>query len=114
MCKTKYIRSGLPSWLVVGLLMLASGALAQGYPAKPIRVIDAFPPGGSSDVMLRIMQPKFMEGVGQPFVIDNRPGAQGIIGAELAARSPPDGYTLLMYTASYAVHPSLYKNLPFD
>src|SRR5688572_7024458 len=101
MRKTNYIRSGLPSWLVVGLLMLGSEALAQGYPAKPIRIINGFPPGGSNDVMLRMMQPKFLEGLGQPLVIDNRTGAQGIIGAELAARSPPDGYTFLMYTASY-------------
>src|SRR5262249_44675551 len=105
-------RIGSRLWIVAGLL--ASGALAQTYPARPIRVIDGFPAGGSTDIVARIIGPKFQEGQGQPWIVDNRPGAQGIIGGELAAKSPPAGYTLLMFTAPFTVHPSIYRNLPFD
>lgn len=92
----------------------ATGTWAQSYPVKPIRVIDAYPPGGSTDVVARIISPKFAESTGQPWVIDNRPGAQGIIGTDLVAKAPPDGYTLLMFTGSHTVHPSVYKNMPYD
>ncbi len=87
---------------------------AQSYPHKPIRVIDAYPPGGTTDVVARIISPRFAENTGQPWVIDNRPGAQGIIGTEVASKSPADGYTLLMFTASHTIHPSFYRNLPYD
>jgi tripartite-type tricarboxylate transporter receptor subunit TctC len=101
---------------VIGITATFASAdtFAQAYPAKAIRVIDAYPPGGSTDVVARIVGPKFQESLGRPWVIDNRPGAQGIIGSELAAKSPPDGYTLLLFTGSHAVHPSIYKNLPYD
>src|SRR5688572_2142436 len=112
MRKTMFARVGLLSWLVAGLLV--SEVLAQGYPVKPIRLINGFSPGGSIDVMLRIVQPKFQESLGQPFVIDYRPGAGGIIGADIAAKAPPDGYTLLMFPTTYTVHHSIYKNLPYD
>ena len=112
MHKIKFVRSGLLSWVVLGLLV--SDLLAQGYPAKPIRVIDAYPPGGSTDIVARLIGPKFQESQGQPWVIDNRPGAQGIIGTDIVAKAPPDGYTLLMFTGSHTVHPSIYKNLPYD
>ena len=100
------------SWFVAGLPF--SEAFAQAYPVKPIRLIVGFTPGGSIDVMLRIVQPKFQEGMGQPFVLDYRPGAGGIIGADIAAKAPPDGYTLLAFPTSYAIHQSTYKNLPYD
>jgi tripartite-type tricarboxylate transporter receptor subunit TctC len=87
---------------------------AQNYPAKPIRVIDGYPPGGGTDIVARTIAPKFLESQGQTWVIDSRAGAQGIIGAELAAKSPPDGYTLLMYTTNFTIHPSIYKSLPYD
>lgn len=112
MHNSRLVQSGLLSWVLGGLLVCE--ALAQAYPAKPIRVIDAFPAGGSTDIVARIIAPKFQESQGQPWVVDNRPGAQGIIGGELAAKSPPDGYTLLMFTATFTVHPSIYRNLPFD
>src|SRR5690606_24364362 len=86
----------------------------QGHPAKPIRVIDAYPPGGSTDVLARLVAPKFQDSTGQPWVVENRPGAQGIIGCEYVARAAPDGYTLLMFTGSHTVHPSIYKKLPYD
>jgi len=102
--------------LLAGLaaVLLAGEALAQAYPAKPIRVIDAYPPGGGTDIVARTVSPKFQESLGQPWIIDNRAGAQGIIGAEIAAKSAPDGYTLLMFTTNFTIHPSIYKNLPYD
>ena len=87
---------------------------AQNYPAKPIRVIDGYPPGGGTDIVARTIAPKFLESQGQAWVVDSRAGAQGIIGAEIAAKSPPDGYTLLMYTTNFTIHPSIYKSLPYD
>jgi tripartite-type tricarboxylate transporter receptor subunit TctC len=95
-------------------ILSAAGALAQTYPAKPIRVVDGYPPGGTTDIVARLIAPRFLESTGQPWVVENRPGAQGIIANDLVARSAPDGYTLLMFTGSHAVHPSLYKNLPYD
>src|SRR5215467_8570874 len=89
-------------------------AWAQGYPSRAIRVIDAYPPGGTTDVVARIISPIFAESTGQSWVIDSRPGAQGIIGTDLAAKAPADGYTLLMFTASHTIHPSFYRNLPYD
>ena len=112
MRKSIFTRAGLLSWVVAGLF--AGEVLAQAYPAKPVRMVNGFAPGGSIDVMLRIMQPKFPEGLGQPLVIDYRPGAAGIIGGSIAAKSPPDGYTLLMIVSTYTIHPSIYKNLPYD
>ena len=96
------------------LVLCASSALAQAYPTKPIRVIDAYPPGGGTDIVARTISPKFQESLGQPWIVDARAGAQGIIGADLAAHSAPDGYTLLMYTTNFSIHPSIYRNLPFD
>jgi tripartite-type tricarboxylate transporter receptor subunit TctC len=93
---------------------LAGDALAQAYPVKPIRVVIGFPAGGAADIQARLIAPKFQESQGQPWVIDNRPGASGIIGTEIAAKLPPDGYNLLMFTGSHTVHPSIYQNLPFD
>ena len=92
----------------------AATAVAQTYPAKPIRVIDAYPAGGGTDIVARTIAPKFQESLGHGWVIDNRPGANGIIGAEAAARSAPDGYTLLMFATNFTIHPSIYRNLPFD
>jgi tripartite-type tricarboxylate transporter receptor subunit TctC len=96
------------------MLLPGGGVHAQVYPAKPIRVIDGYPPGGTTDIVARFIAPKFLESQRQPWVIENRPGAQGIIANDMVARSAPDGYTLLMYTGSHAVHPSIYKNLPYD
>ncbi len=99
-----------------GLLgaLLASAALAQ-YPAKTIRVVAPFPPGGALDVVGRILAPALSQSLGQPVVIENRPGADGAIAAELVAKSPPDGYTLFLasYTNLSAL-PNIRKNLPFD
>src|SRR3982751_1314776 len=77
-------------------VMPAAGADAQGYPAKSIRIVVPFPPGGISDVMARVLASKFTESWGQPVIIDNRTGAGGNIGTEAVAKSPPDGYTLVL------------------
>jgi tripartite-type tricarboxylate transporter receptor subunit TctC len=100
---------------VVPAIVFAAGISAQGYPAKPIRIIDAFPPGGAGDVLARTIIPKLSENLRQPVVMDNRPGAGGNIGAEVAARAPADGYTLFMgVTVVIAPSRSLYAKLPYD
>jgi tripartite-type tricarboxylate transporter receptor subunit TctC len=90
-------------------------ACAQGYPTKPIRLVVPFPPGGSLDVVARAIGQKLTEAWGQPVVIDNRPGAGGNIGADLVAKSAPDGYTILEGALStHAVNVSLYRKMPYD
>ena len=99
------------------LLVCASGHAAQSvsaYPAKPIRIIVPFSAGGSADNLARTMQPALSAALGQPLVIDNRGGASSVIGTELAARSPADGYTMLLITTTHTVNPSLMKKLPYD
>jgi len=92
----------------------AAGAFAQSYPNKLIRFIVPWPPGGGADVLSRILSPNLAENLGQQIVIDNRGGAAGNIGAELAAKSPPDGYTILFaYSGTHAVNPSIYSKMPF-
>ena len=115
------IRSRLRLAAAFAGLLLASLALApaavwaQGYPSKPIRLVVPFPAGGSLDVVARAMGQKLAEAWGQPVVIDNRPGAGGNIGADLVAKSAPDGYTILEGALStHAVNVSLYGKMPYD
>ncbi|HLQ26031.1 MAG TPA: tripartite tricarboxylate transporter substrate binding protein [Acidiferrobacterales bacterium] len=97
------------------LVGIAAGALAQNYPTSPIRFIVPFPAGGSTDALVRTISEKLSENLGQPVVIDNRPGAGGTIGSGIAAKAAPDGYTLLMGTSStHAVGPSVYSKIPYD
>ena len=97
----------------VGLLPAA--ALAQSYPAKPVRLLVPFAPGGTTDVLARLVGQKLSEALGQQFLIENRPGAGGNIGTELAVKSPADGYTLVMsFDGTMAINPSTYRKLPFD
>ena len=109
---------GALQWKVT--LILAFGAfgpvLAQGsaYPAKPVRWIVAFPPGGSSDVLARLAAPKLSEALGQQVIIDNRSGASGTIGTVAVARSAPDGYTLLSNTLPFVANPALHSKPPYD
>jgi tripartite-type tricarboxylate transporter receptor subunit TctC len=84
------------------------------YPVRPVRVVVGFPAGGPSDILARLVAQKLGEATGQQFIVDNRGGASGMIGAELVAKAPPDGYTLLVVPATHAVNPSLYRKLPFD
>ena len=98
---------------LVALFFWNIAAFAQTYPVKPIRFIVGFPPGGTNDILARALAPKMSEYLGQPVVIENRPGASTAIATELAARSAPDGYTILLNAAGHATNPSLMK-LPFD
>jgi len=98
---------------VIGV-MLAGAGHAQSWPAKPVRVLIPFAPGGGTDIQGRLLGRKFYESMGQTFVIENRAGASGLIGAELIARSPADGYNILFTTASLSVNVSLYKKIAFD
>ncbi len=94
---------------LIGACALGFGALAQDYPAKPVRFIVPYPPGGGTDVIARIVQPKLSEALGQTIVIENRGGAGGALGTEAAAKSAPDGYTLLFTLSSHTINPLLYK-----
>jgi len=94
-------------------LAFATPALAQNYPTKPIRLIVPFPPGGQTDVLARALSQKLTESFGQTVLVDNRPGAAGSIGAEIAIKSAGDGYTMVMVSTSYAANVALYK-LAYD
>ena len=101
--------------LTIALLLAAGLAQAQGYPHKPIRMIVASAPGGAPDILARAVAQKLAEGLGQQVVVDNRAGASGLIGAEMAANATPDGYTLFLGTTTlFAILPNLKKNLPYD
>lgn len=93
---------------------LQSGAVAQSYPVKPVRLIVPYAPGGGADAVGRLIQPRFGEHLGQQVIIDNRAGAASNIGTELAAKSAPDGYTVLMGTAAMAINVTLYRALAYD
>jgi tripartite-type tricarboxylate transporter receptor subunit TctC len=100
--------------LCILLALSASAAQAQSYPARPVRVLVGFPPGGGTDILARVLTPKLSEYLGQQFVVENRPGATTNIATDLVAKSAPDGYTLLFTTSSLAINASLYKNLTYD
>jgi len=95
-------------------LLVGVPALAQEYPAKAIRVVVPFPPGGGTDYMGRAVMQKVGESLGTTVVIDNRPGAGSSIGTEIVARSPADGYTVLIISGAHAINPSIYAKLPYD
>ena len=101
--------------ILAGLaLALTATAFAQSYPARPVRVLVGFPPGGGTDIMARLLTPKLSEALGQQYVVENRPGATTNIASAMVATSAPDGYTLLFTTSALAINMSLYRNLTFD
>ncbi|MSQ55894.1 MAG: tripartite tricarboxylate transporter substrate binding protein [Betaproteobacteria bacterium] len=102
--------------LCAALIALAAGpVLAQAYPTKTVKVVAGFPPGGAADLLARLVADKLSAALGQPFVVENRPGAGGTIGADAVAKAAGDGYTLLLgAAASQAIAPSIYKSLPYD
>ena len=111
------MRTRIPGYLVA-LVCAAAGAFSwaqtKEFPTRPVRVVVPVPPGGSLDVMARILSPKWGELMGQNVIIDYRPGANTIVGSEHVARAPADGYTLLISTLPFVVNPSLYPKMPFD
>jgi tripartite-type tricarboxylate transporter receptor subunit TctC len=100
--------------LLVAGLVVASSALAQDYPSKPIRLIVPYGAGGGSDFVGRLVGQKLTEQMGQSVVVDNRPGAASLLGTELAARAAPDGYTLLLADSGFTINPAYYKNTKYD
>jgi tripartite-type tricarboxylate transporter receptor subunit TctC len=100
--------------LALGLGVTAIDAAAQSYPTRPVRIVVPFSAGGVADVPARMLAAKLSEAMGKQFVIDNRPGAGSTIGADLAAKAAPDGYTLLLLSNTHFVSASLYKKLPYD
>lgn len=105
----RFTRSLLSAFLAI----LATGALAA-YPDKPVKVIVPFPAGSATDLIARVIGKELQESLGQPFVIENKPGAQGSIATDLVAKGPADGYTLLLPANTHAANASLYKKLPYD
>jgi tripartite-type tricarboxylate transporter receptor subunit TctC len=103
---------------VLGLLVLSAVAVttvhARDYPTKPVKWVVAYPPGGTTDILARIVGQYLSEHLGQQFVIDNRPGAGNNIGTEVVVNSPPDGYTILLVNPANSINATLYKRLPFD
>jgi tripartite-type tricarboxylate transporter receptor subunit TctC len=102
--------------VVVGVSLLSAppAALAQAYPVKPVRIVVTWPPGGSNDVVARVMAQRLTEALGQTFVVENRAGATGTIGSDIVAKSPPDGYTIMVNSATHVANPHVYKKLPYD
>ncbi len=99
--------------ILAGAALAATGAAAQAWPARPVRLVVPFPPGGLIDNMARLLGPRLAQELGQPVVIDNRPGAGGNLGAAEVARAPADGYTLLMASPPLTISPALYATLPY-
>jgi tripartite-type tricarboxylate transporter receptor subunit TctC len=96
------------------MMLPATAGAAESYPNRPIRLIVPYPPGGGTDIVGRILGDKLHTGLGQPIVIDNRGGAGGVLGTELAAKAAPDGYTLVLVPTSHVINPSIYAKLPYD
>lgn len=111
--KMKLLFQCLATSLAIAALHLPTISTAQTYPAKPLRLIAPFPTG-ASQILAHMLSEKLAESLGQPVVVDYRPGSGGNIGAEIAARTPPDGYTLVILSASHATSPSMYRKLKYD
>jgi tripartite-type tricarboxylate transporter receptor subunit TctC len=101
--------------LALAAFLFLSAAHAQTYPSKPIRIVVPYAPGGTSDILARQIGPKLTEAWGQPVIVENKPGANGNVGADFVAKSPPDGYTLLLTdVGGLVISASVYPKLPFD
>ena len=121
--RCRLMQHGLLSWVVaasgIAALAAAPDAPAQPvsgppWPAKPLRLVVPFAPGGTTDNIGRLVAQRLADPLGQPVVVDNRPGAGGMIGADLVAKAPPDGYTMLMMTIAFPINAGMRKDLPFD
>jgi tripartite-type tricarboxylate transporter receptor subunit TctC len=111
---TSLLRKTISLLGLLGLVFSPVLAQAQGYPSKPIRLVVPFPPGGSADALARLVGTRLSAVLGQPVVVDNKPGAGGIVGADAVAKAAADGHTLLFANTNIAINPSLYKSLPYD
>lgn len=100
--------------LGAALLALAGAASAQTFPAKPLRIVVGYPPGGAVDANARVLAPKMAEALGQPVLVENKPGAAGQIATDYVAKSAPDGHIVLLTTVGHAIAPALYRKLPYD
>ena len=104
----------LPSAFFLCCVLAASAGAQQPYPSRPVRIISIFPPGGGNDTLCRIVALKLTERMKQQFIVENRAGANGIVGTEFVARAAPDGYTFTLIPSAHAVNVTLYKKLPYD
>ena len=103
--------------LALGAVMSAAAplaALAEGYPERPIKFVVPYPPGGGTDVVARIVQPRLQAVLGQSIVIDNKGGAGGSLGTDVVAKAAPDGYTVLFTLSSHTINPAIFPKLPYD
>ena len=98
--------AGVAIWLPV--------SRAQTYPSKPVRIVVPFPPAGAVDIVGRVLGEKLAQSMGQPFVVENRAGAGGIVGSEVVARATADGYTLLAVSSAHATNPTLFPKIPYN
>jgi tripartite-type tricarboxylate transporter receptor subunit TctC len=102
-------------WAALGCLLSFSALAQDAYPSKPIRILVGYAAGGGNDIIVRVMQPEMQKGLGQPVIVENRPGAQGIIAADLAAKAAPDGYTLMMGPSGpMTINPATYSKLSYS
>src|SRR3954464_11666813 len=101
--------------IVAALALFSAGSAAQDYPKKPIRIVVGYSAGGGNDIIVRVMTPELSKGLGQTVIVDNKPGAQGIIAAELVAKAAPDGYTIMMGPSGpMTINPATYSKLPYS
>lgn len=110
----KRIALALPAVFAYGATPSFAAELPKDFPSRPVRLIVPFPPGGSNDILGRFMAVRLTEKLGQQVIVDNRPGADGMIGSDIAARSVPDGHTILIVSTSYSMNPAIHKKMPFD
>ncbi|MBI4195224.1 MAG: tripartite tricarboxylate transporter substrate binding protein [Betaproteobacteria bacterium] len=108
-CCSRFARA-----IFLAALLAPFAALGQAYPSKPVRVVIPWPPGGSNDVVGRLVLQKLSDWMGQQFVVDNRPGASGSIGSDVVAKAAPDGYTIMIHSTTHLGNAHLYKKLPYD
>jgi tripartite-type tricarboxylate transporter receptor subunit TctC len=109
------IRLSRVVFTLLGALAVPAAGHAQGFPNKPIRFVVPYPPGGPLDAVTRVLADKMKDGLGQPVIVDNKPGAGGNLGADFVARSAPDGYTIVLgAVATHAINPALYPKMPYD
>jgi tripartite-type tricarboxylate transporter receptor subunit TctC len=104
----------LAAFGVIAAILMPSAVSAQNWPVKPVRVLVPWPPGGANDVVARVLAQRLSENLGQQFVVENRGGASGTIGADLVAKGSTDGYTMMVHSATHVANPHLYRKLPYD